>query len=397
MLAYFDCFSGISGDMTLGALVDLGVPLNWLIDQLRRLPLEKFDIKVTAAHRNGLHAKLVKVEAFDDQAARNYSQIRALIENSPLADSVKSTSLQIFQKLAEAEAHIHSCSIEAVHFHEVGGVDAIVDIVGTALGLEFLAIKKIIASPIPLGKGFVTCSHCMLPVPVPATLGILKNVPVYGTTIPYELVTPTGAAIISASAQEFEAMPAMVIKKIGYGAGQRDFADRPNLLRIILGSEPQIAAAPSEGLLEDRIEIIEASIDDMNPELFGYLMERLFEDGALDVCWIPIYMKKNRPATMLQVLCKHDRREILIYRILAETTSLGVRYYESGRRLLWRDQLVIETSYGKITVKRVKDPQGNIRIIPEYEVCQKIARQQDVPLRIVYDTVAREAAISIED
>jgi pyridinium-3,5-bisthiocarboxylic acid mononucleotide nickel chelatase len=397
MLAYFDCFSGISGDMTLGALVDLGVPINWLIDQLRRLPLENFDIKVASAHRNGIHAKLVKVEAFDDQAARNFSQIRMLIENSPLTDSVKSTSLQIFRKLAEAEARIHNCAIETVHFHEVGGVDAIVDIVGTALGLEYLAIKKIIASSIPLGKGFVTCSHGILPVPVPATLGILKNVPVHGTTIPHELVTPTGAAIISAAAQGFEAMPEMVIKKIGYGAGQRDFADRPNLLRIILGNEPQNAAGLSEGLLEDRVEIIETSIDDMNPELFGYLMERLFEDGALDVCWIPIYMKKNRPATMLQVLCKHDRRDILIHRILSETTTLGVRYYESGRRLLWRDQLVIETSYGKITVKRVKDPQGNIRIIPEYEVCQKIARQQDVPLRIVYDTVAREAAINIED
>ena len=194
-------------------------------------------------------------------------------------------------------------------------------------------------------------------------------------------------------------MPDMVIKKIGYGAGQRDLADRPNLLRIILGNEPQTATGLSEELLEDRIEIIETSIDDMNPELFGHLMDRLFEDGALDVCWIPIYMKKNRPATMLQVLCKNDRRDILIHRILSETTTLGVRYYESRRRLLWRDQLEVETSYGKIAVKRVKDPQGNIRIIPEYEVCQKIAREQDMPLRIVYDTVAREAAVilKIED
>lgn len=391
MLAYFDCFSGISGDMTLGAMVDLGVPIEGLIDQLRRLPLENFDIKVTPAQRNGISAKFVKVEAFDDQAARNFSQIRALIENSPLTDWVKSTSLQIFQKLAEAEARIHSCSIEAVHFHEVGGIDAIVDIVGTALGLEYLAVKKIIASPIPLGKGFVTCSHGKLPVPAPATLGILKNIPVYGTTIPHELVTPTGAAIISVLAQGFEAMPDMIIRKIGYGAGQRDLDDRPNLLRIILGSEPQASTALPESLLADRIEIIETSIDDMNPELFGHLMERLFEDGALDVCWIPIYMKKNRPATMLQVLCKHDRRDILIYRILSETTTLGVRFYESGRRLLERDQLVIATSYGKIAVKRVKDPQGRIRIIPEYDVCQKIARERDIPLRIVYDTVAREA------
>ncbi len=397
MIAYFDCFSGISGDMTLGALVDLGVPIEWLKGQLGRLPLENFDVTATSTHRNGVHANLVNVAVIDDKTSRNFCQIRTLIDNSPLTDTVKSTSLKIFQKLAEAEARIHSCSLEDVHFHEVGGIDAIVDIVGTALGLEYLAIKKIIASPIPLGKGFVTCSHGKLPVPVPATLGILKNVPVYGTTIPHELVTPTGAAIISASAQGFEAMPDMVIEKIGYGAGQRDFADRPNLLRIILGNEAQTATGLSEELQEDRIEIIETSIDDMNPELFGHLMDRLFEDGALDVCWIPIYMKKNRPATMLQVLCKNDRRDILIHRILSESTTLGVRYYESRRRLLWRDQLEIETSYGKIAVKRVKDPQGNIRIIPEYEVCLKIAREQDLPLRIVYDTVAREAAIFIDD
>ena len=392
MLAYFDCFSGISGDMTLAALIDLGVPASWLADRLRQLPLENFDIKVIPTQRNGIHAKLVKVETYDDQATRNFSQIRSLIEDSPLTDWVKSTSLQIFQKLAEAEARIHNCSLEAVHFHEVGGIDAIVDIAGTALALEYLAIKKIIASPIPLGKGFVTCSHGKLPVPVPATLGILKNVPVYGTTIPHELVTPTGAAIIAALAQGFEAIPDMVIQKIGYGAGQRDFSDRPNLLRIILGDDQHTSADVSEELQQDRIEIIETSIDDMNPELFGHLMDRLFEDGALDVCWIPIFMKKNRPATMLQVLCKNDKRDILIYRILSETTTIGVRYYESRRRLLWRDQLEIETSYGKIAVKRVKDPQGNIRIVPEYEVCQKIARQQDLPLRIVYDTVAREAA-----
>jgi uncharacterized protein (TIGR00299 family) protein len=393
MLAYFDCFSGISGDMTLGALVDLGVPVGWLKDQLRSMPLENFDVSMASAHRNGIHAKLVIVTANEDKTSRNFSQIRSLIENSPLTDRVKSTSLKIFRNLAEAEARIHSCSLEEVHFHEVGGIDAIVDIVGTALGFEYLAIKKILASPIPLGNGFVTCSHGKIPVPAPATLGILKDVPVYGTTIPHELVTPTGAAIISASAQKFGALPDMVIKKIGYGAGQRELADRPNILRIILGNESPATAGLPEELQEDQIDILETSIDDMNPELFGYLMDRLFEDGALDVYWIPIYMKKNRPGTMLQVLCKPDRRDVLIYRILSETTTLGVRYYESRRRLLGRDQLEIETSYGRLAVKRVNDPRGTTRIIPEYEVCQKIARQRNLPLRIVYETVAREAAL----
>ena len=378
--------------MTLGALIDLGVPLEWLKDQLRSMPLDNFEIAVTATHRHGIHAQSVNVAALDDNASRNFSQIRTLIEDSPFTDHVKSRALQIFQKLAEAEARIHNCSIEQVHFHEVGGIDAIVDIVGTALGLEYLEIKKIIASTIPLGKGFVSCSHGNLPVPSPATLGILKGVPVYGSNIPHELVTPTGAAIVASLIQEFGAMPNMIIKGIGYGAGRRDLADRPNLLRIIIANESQPATDIPQEFQEDQIEIIETSIDDMNPELFGHLMDRLFEDGALDVYWIPIYMKKNRPGTMLQVLCKNDRRDILIHRILSETTTLGVRYYESRRRLLWRDQLEVETSYGRIAMKRVKDPHGNIRFIPEYEVCQKIARELDLPLRIVYDKVAREAA-----
>jgi len=390
MLAYFDCFAGISGDMTLGALIDLGVPLDWLKDQLKSIPLTNFDLALTSVHRNGIHAARVEVEASDDKTSRNFSQIRSMVEGSPLADSVKSTSLQVFRKLAQAEAHIHSCSLEQVHFHEVGGTDAIVDIVGTALGLEYMGIKKIIASPLPLGKGFVACRHGKLPVPAPATLGILEGVPVYGTEIPHELVTPTGAAIVASVAQGFGALPDMIVHAIGYGAGQRELLERPNLLRIITGSESRTAPETSEALQEDQIEIVETNIDDMNPELFGHLMDRLFEDGALDVYWIPIYMKKNRPGTMLQVLCRNERRDILIHRILSESTTLGVRYYPIRRRLLERESVEVKTTYGVIAVKRIKDPQGNIRIIPEYEVCRKIAFEQNVPLRIVYETVARE-------
>jgi uncharacterized protein (TIGR00299 family) protein len=392
MWAYFDCFSGISGDMTLGALLDLGVPLKWLKEQLRRVPLADFDIIVSPVQRHGIHAASVQVEILDNKTSRNYSDIRALIENSPLSESVKSTSLAIFKKLAEAEARIHHCPVEQVHFHEVGGVDAIVDIVGAALGLDYLGIKEIVASPVPLGKGFVACSHGNLPIPAPATLGILEGVPVYGADIPYELVTPTGAAIIRSLAQRFESMPEMVIARIGYGAGQRDLEDRPNLLRIILAAEPESAADLDGKLQEDQITIVETCIDDMNPELFGYLMERLFEDGALDVYWIPVYMKKNRPGTMLQVLCKDGLRDTIIHRILFETTTLGVRYYHSRRRLLWREEMEVTTSFGVIPVKRVKDPQGNIRIVPEYEVCQKIADQKNMPLRLVYDTITRETA-----
>ena len=234
-------------------------------------------------------------------------------------------------------------------------------------------------------------------MPAPATLRILQGVPVYGTEISHELVTPTGASIIASVAQGFGALPDMTVRAIGYGAGQRDLLERPNLLRIIVGSDSHRAPGKSEAMLEDQIEIVETSIDDMNPELFGHLMHRLFEDGALDVYWIPIYMKKNRPGTMLQVLCKIAHREKLIHRILTETTTLGVRYYPSRRRLLGRETVEVKTSYGVITAKRIQDPQGNIRIIPEYEVCREIAVEQNVPLRIVYETVAREAAARIED
>jgi uncharacterized protein (TIGR00299 family) protein len=392
MLAYFDCFSGISGDMTLGALIDLGVPIHWLKDRLRSIPLTDFDITATAVHRNGIHATSVRVDAFENKTSRNFSEIRRLIQDSPLPDTVKLTGVQMFEKIAKAEARIHSCSPEEVHFHEVGGIDAIVDIVGTVLCLDYLGIKKILASRIPMGKGFVTSRHGKIPVPAPATVAILEGVPVYGANIPHELVTPTGAAIIVTLAQSFETLPDMVIKQTGYGAGQRDLEERPNLLRIIMGLESDLVTDLPDETRTDKISILETCIDDMSPEVFGYLMDRLFEDGALDVYWIPIHMKKNRPGTMLQVLCKNEVRDDLIHRILLETTTLGVRYYESCRRLLWRDNLDLKTAYGTISVKRVKDPQGNVRIVPEYEVCRKIALEKDIPLRTVYDTLARQAA-----
>ena len=384
MLAYFDCFSGISGDMTLGALIDLGISLDWLQDQLRRIPLTDFTISARPVQRHGIHATSVQVDTLDSKTSRNYADIRSLIENSSLADTVKATSLSIFKRLAEAEAGIHHCSVDQVHFHEVGGVDAMVDIIGAVLGLDYLGINEIVASPIPLGKGIVACSHGRLPVPAPATLGILAGAPVYGADIPHELVTPTGAAIIRSLAQRFEPMPEMVIDRIGYGAGQRDFEDRPNLLRIILAAEVET------NVNEDQITIIETCIDDMNPEFFGYVMERLFEDGALDVYWIPVYMKKNRPGTMLQVLCKDDSRDRLIDRVLTETTTTGVRHYQTRRRLLQREQLEVQTSFGIIPIKRIQDHGGDHRLVPEYEVCRRIALEQNIPLRLVYDTIIRE-------
>ena len=397
MLAYFDCFSGISGDMTLGALIDLGVPRDWLKEQLQRIPLDDFDIVVRPVQRHGIHAGFVQVENLQSGTSRNYSDIRALIENSTLPDTVKSTGLAVFKRLAEAEARIHGCAIDQVHFHEVGGIDAIVDVVGTALGLDYLGIKRIVASPLPLGRGFVTCSHGKLPVPAPATLGILEGVPVYGTEIGHELVTPTGAALIACLAQSFEPLPPMVIARIGYGAGRRDFDDRPNLLRIILSDAHELSAERDARLQEDQITILETCIDDMNPEVFGYVMDRLFDDGALDVYLIPVQMKKNRPGTMLQVLCREDCRDRLMNRVLSETTTTGVRYYRSRRRLLGREQIEISTTFGAVAVKRIQDPRGHTRLVPEYEACRQIAFEKNIPLRLVYETIIREAAVWNEE
>jgi len=386
MIAYFDCFSGISGDMTLGAFIDLGVPVKWLKDTLRSIPLTGFDITVSSVSRHGITAKSVHIHTEDNAQSRNYTKIRSLIEKSPLSAMVKEKSLKIFERLANAESKIHGCPAEKVHFHEVGGIDAIADIVGAALCLEHLGIKKIIASSLPLGTGFVSCGHGTLPVPAPATLEILKGIPIFGSGIACELVTPTGAAIIATLAESYGPMPDMVIEKTGYGAGKQDIESKPNLLRIIAGT----AQNHQTYCQKETVVMIETCIDDMNPEIFGFVMDRLFEDGALDVYWIPVFMKKNRPGTMMQVLCRKNREEAIINRILSETTSSGLRYYDVKRSILAREEIIVKTGYGMIKVKRITDPAGGMRIVPEYEVCKKIALEKNIPIRVVYDTIAKE-------
>ncbi len=389
MIAYFDIFSGISGDMTLGAFIDLGVPLKWLKGQFEALPVSGFDLSVDTVTRNGICAKSVDVSVTDDAGSRNYKDITAVIENSTLSLKVKQTSLSIFEKIARAESQIHRCPKEQVHFHEVGGIDALIDIVGAALCFDYLGIEKVLASPIPLGSGFVTCRHGTLPVPAPATLDILKGVPVYGTNIAHELVTPTGAAIIVTLADAFEEMPDLIIEKTGYGAGKRNLETIPNLLRIVIGTEPVLSGKTSGGHQEDRIVMVETCIDDMNPEVFGFLMERLFERGALDVYWIPIFMKKNRPATMVKVLCPENLQEQVMDCILSETTSTGVRFYPAHRRMLPREPIIIKTAFGEIAAKQFIELDGSARIVPEYEICRKIALDKNLPLRTVYDTILK--------
>jgi uncharacterized protein (TIGR00299 family) protein len=385
MLAYFDCFCGISGDMTLAALVDLGVPVDWLTHQLCRMPLVGFDLTVKPLTRNGIQAKIVQVDIKDDRISRDYAEIQNLIQNSNLSDRVKRESLAIFETLAEAEAAVHGIPTEKVHFHEIGGIDALVDIIGTVLCLEYLGIQAVRSSKIPLGSGFVPSRHGILPIPAPATLEILKNIPVYGTGVDHELVTPTGAAIVATLAESFDCPPEMIIQKTGYGAGTRDLEEMPNLLRIIVATLSAKETNP--------IVVVETCIDDMNPEIFGFVMDRLFEDGALDVYWIPVFMKKNRPGTMVQVLCPQNRRDVIIDRLVTETTSIGIRYHDVHRRILQREPIEIETTFGTIRVKRITYPGGNVRIVPEYEVCKKIAYENDLPIRTVYDTITQDAAV----
>ncbi len=367
--------------MVLGAFADLGVDMGLIKGELYKIPLTGFDITVNTVCRSGITAKNLQVNLTGDGTpSRNYAQIKSLIEKSGLSPFVKRASLGIFEKIAKAEGKIHDTPLEKVHFHEVGGIDSLVDILGAAISMESLGIKKVISSKIPLGTGFVTCSHGKLPVPAPATLSILKGAPVYGTQIPHELTTPTGAAIISFFADSFGPIPDMLISKIGYGAGKREHKTRPNILRIITGSAP----LNSEYCRDDEITVIETVIDDMNPEIYGFLMERLFKAGALDVIWIPAFMKKNRPGTIVQVLCPMELQEAMAALILTETTSSGLRHYTVRRKKLPRRILKIDTQFGKVEVKAMVDPKGVEQIVPEYEVCKKIAKKKNIPIKTVY-------------
>jgi len=385
MLAYFDCFSGISGDMTLGAFIDLGVPVSWLESSISELELKNFSIKATTKSKMGITGKQVSIVTNDDNSSRNYKDIRQLISQSSISDNVKSNSIKIFENLAKAESKIHNCSIDHVHFHEVGGIDAIVDIVGTCFCIEYLNISKIESSSLPLGKGFVSCRHGTLPVPAPATLELLKDIPVYGTQIQNELITPTGASIISSLCQNYGSIPQMVINKIGYGAGIRDNENVPNMLRIIIGDQ-------QKNFFNEEISVLETTIDDMSPEISGFLMEKLFLNGALDVIFMPVYMKKNRPGTIIQVLCKNHHKSKLANIIFSETTSIGLRYQTINRLILKRDYKNINTSFGKISVKEVIYPDGNRRYFPEFEECKKIAQKNNLPLFVIYETIHKEIA-----
>jgi pyridinium-3,5-bisthiocarboxylic acid mononucleotide nickel chelatase len=373
-ILYFDCFSGVSGDMTLAALLDLGLPLEKLQEELKKLGLKNYSLEVRPGSRSGIAAVGLEVKVGpQEEHHRHFSDIREMISRSSLEPGVKELSLAIFQRLAEAEARVHKKKVEEVHFHEVGAVDSIVDIVGTAIGISSFRPDRIYASELPMGWGFVHCQHGRLPLPAPATVEVLKGYPVKSVDVEGELVTPTGAAIVATLSSKASAFPAMKVERIGYGMGKKEFPDRPNLLRLILGEA-------TEAYQTDRAMVLESNIDDMNPEFYDYLMERLFQRGALDVSLSPLQMKKNRPGTLLRVIAEEKDADALSELILQESTTLGVRSFPVSRKKLPREVREVETRYGKVRVKI----SGEVRFQPEYDDCRRVAQEKGVPIQEVY-------------
>jgi len=383
-IAYFDCFAGISGDMTIGALIGAGVDPQALEQELARLGLEGYALRFGQKVVHGITAVdfdvLVEPRKHHEHH-RSYAGIARMIEQSGLSEKVKARSLAIFRRLGEAEAKVHNTTLDQIHFHELGAVDSIIDIVGAAIGLEMLGVEEVYVSRLPAGHGFVKAAHGVLPIPAPATVELSKGLPIYPVDVGGELVTPTGAAIVSTLGASFGQMPEMRIESVGYGAGKKEFPF-PNLLRVYIGTvekRPQTHTITS----------LETNIDDMNPQFYDYLMERLFEKGAMDVFLTPIQMKKNRPATMLTVLCPPEREAEILPILFSETTTLGVRVSHMERYCLNREWHEVKTPYGTVRVK-VASLQGSVQTAePEYEDCKRLAREKQVPIKQVYQAATQ--------
>jgi len=397
-IAYLDCHSGISGDMFLGAMLDAGLSLDTLKAALTALPITGYQLVSEPFHDKGIRGLRFAVAVTEEeQPARHLSDIGALLRASALPAGVRETALAVFQCLAEAEATVHGSTLEAVHFHEVGAIDAIVDITGAAIAIEALGITQLYASPLPLSSGHVKTAHGFLPVPAPATLEILRRVaaPWKPCSAEGELVTPTGAALLATLAR-FET-PAIAIDRVGYGFGQKSFP-WPNCLRLCLGQAqglPGIATDSAESAGTDWVMVIESNIDNMTGELLGGLMDRLLAAGALDVSYIPMQMKKNRPAVMVTVICPVEEGDTLAHVLLRETSTLGVRIQQVRRLKAQRTQERIETPLGPIMVKIKRLGARLISAAPEYEDCQRIALERNMPLEEVYELARQAIASSI--
>lgn len=397
---YYDCFSGISGDMNLGAMIDLGIEKEYLINELKKLGLNEYEIKVSKDNRKGISGTRVDVILTSDQELhhqhfhRNLKDILTIINSSLLNENVKKLSADIFMKVALAEAKVHDVPLNEVHFHEVGAVDSIVDIVGAAICIDYLKVDKIMSSKVEVGGGFVKCAHGILPVPAPATAEILKEIPIKSGIIFFEATTPTGAAILASIVNEYTDSKSFNIKKIGCGIGHKDEGDIPNILRVFLGETQEEKYLEKGYSIKDynREEaiILECNIDDMNPEIYGYVMEKLLKNGAMDVYMTPIIMKKGRPAITLSVLCDESTEEKLQDILLIETTTIGVRKYRVKKTMLKRETVKINTIYGDVNAKISYINGEAVKFKPEYEDCKKIAEDYIIPIKKVYEEVNRK-------
>lgn len=386
-ILYLDCPMGISGDMFLAALIDMGVDFKKILKELEKLGVGPIDVRIKKEVRHSITGTTFRVRTKDEKHHRTFKDIRKIIEKSGLEKGVKDLSVRIFSIIAEAEGKIHGIGADDVHFHEVGAMDSIIDIVGASIAVKSLKLDKVVSSPIALGSGWTDTMHGRLPIPAPATLEILKGVPVSSSGIPFELTTPTGAAIVKALATGFGPMPSMTIEKTGYGAGKKDFREAANVLRAIKGTVEATADKEAEPLL-----MFEANIDDMSPQTAGYLMERLFDEGALDVYFTPVVMKKSRPGILLSALAPFDQMDALLSTIFAESTTIGVRLYPIERVCLERKIIKVKTRYGPIRVKVSMRDDKAVNIQPEYEDLRAAAIRHNAPLKKVMDEARSRAS-----
>lgn len=404
-ILYYDCFSGISGDMNLGALIDLGVPFEYIKEELNKLNISnEFEITAEKQIKNGIEGTKFDVILKKDKSKfkrvnqnnslnighnhasehvhRNLKDIEDIVNNSKLTEKVKIRAMKMFTKIAQAEAKVHGTTIDKIHFHEVGAIDSIVDIIGAAIALEYLSVEKIMASPVQVGGGFVKCAHGVFPVPVPAVTEILKNIPIKMGAAEFETTTPTGAVILSSNVDEFTNKLDFSIEKVAYGLGTKDFGDVPNVLRVYLGELKEQPKGKKQ-------HILETNIDDMNPELYEYLEELLLSKGALDVFKTPIIMKKGRPAIKLSVLVREDKEKAVVEALFKETTTIGMRKYEITKVFMEREFEKVSTKYGEISIKKAFYEGEFIKYKAEYEECKEAAKKHNVRITDIYDEVRR--------
>lgn len=387
-LAYLDCIGGIAGDMTLAALIEAGVSETELLDTLRTLPISGWQWRSERVEVEAIYARRVLITHDEEQPHRHLSDVLEIIERGDLPPSVKQHAAAVFTRLAEAEAAVHGTTPDRVHFHEVGAIDAILDVVGACWGFHALGVERIVCSPLPMGRGFVQAAHGALPLPAPAVVELLRGVPTYGIPIQGETVTPTGAALAVALSHRFGPQPPMRWEQVGYGAGHAN-RPLPNLLRLFVGESTDALQSPA-GDWESIVQI-ETNLDNATPQHLGYVMERALAEGALDVFFTPAQMKKNRPGVQITVLASPDRADALMNLLLRETPTLGVRYSLMNRRCLQRDHLQVETAFGVVRVKRARDGERVVHLAPEYEDCAALAEQHNAPLHAVMQEALQKA------